>query len=407
MASAPPTAAARSRIEASPTPPDGASGANPWPSSATSRMTRRGVPARRTLIAAAPECRSALCSASWATRYSAASGRGPSAGSRAAVNVTGIPYAAAGQHRVPAQRGGQPAVAQVRRGQPVDHRAQLGVGLRAERADHLDLGLDPAASTGSRPASTAAARACARMLNSFCVTASCSSLASRDRSCSTDSSRLCSYSRALVSAMAACAANRERISSSRSVNPRLVRGGGDLVGREDDAEDPVAVAHRHPEEVRHPRMGGRPALEPRVLADIREPFRLALGEQHAQHPVPAGQRADGLLLGRADPVHHELGERIALVGHAERGVARADQRPRRPHDHLQHVADGHLPGDRQHRLAHRVRARPARPARCSPTRRYPGGAIAASGAGPRTIGPGRPRRTADARGRAGGLASGP
>ena len=37
----------------------------------------------------------------------------------------------------------------------------------------------------------------------------------------TDSSRLRSYSRALVSAIAACAANRDRISSSRSVNPRF------------------------------------------------------------------------------------------------------------------------------------------------------------------------------------------
>ena len=59
------------------------------------------------------------------------------------------------------------------------------------------------------------------MLNSFCVTASCSSRASRDRSCITVSSRLRSYSRALVSAMAACAANRDRISWSRSVNPRF------------------------------------------------------------------------------------------------------------------------------------------------------------------------------------------
>ena len=77
-----------------------------------------------------------------------------------------------------------------------------------------------AASTGSLAARTAAARACALMLNSFCVTASCRSLASRERSCITESSRLRSYSRALVSAIAACAANSERISSSRSVNPR-------------------------------------------------------------------------------------------------------------------------------------------------------------------------------------------
>src|SRR5580704_6366508 len=68
MVSAAPAAAARSRIEASPRPPDGASGANPWPSSDTSRMTWRGVLARATRTPDAPACRSALCSASCATR---------------------------------------------------------------------------------------------------------------------------------------------------------------------------------------------------------------------------------------------------------------------------------------------------------------------------------------------------
>ena len=61
-------AAARSRIEASPRPPDGASGANPWPSSDTSRTTWRGALARATRTPDAPACRSALCSASCATR---------------------------------------------------------------------------------------------------------------------------------------------------------------------------------------------------------------------------------------------------------------------------------------------------------------------------------------------------
>ena len=51
--------------------------------------------------------------------------------------------------------------------------------------------------------------------------------------------------------------------------PALLGGGGDLVGREDDAEDLVAVADRDPEEVRHLRVRGRPALEPRVFADVR------------------------------------------------------------------------------------------------------------------------------------------
>ena len=192
------------------------------------------------------------------------------------------------------------------------------------------------------------------MLNSFCVTASCSSRASRDRSCITVSSRLRSYSRALVSAMAACAANRDRISWSRSVNPRFSAAAEVLLAAK------MMPSTWSPSRTGTPRKcdirgwAGGPALEPRVLADVGEPFRLALGEQHAEHPVPARQRADGLPLGVADPVHHELGERVALVGHAERRVARADQGPRGPHDHLQHVADGHLPGDRQHRLAHLV-----------------------------------------------------
>ena len=101
----------------------------------------------------------------------------------------------------------------------------------------------------------------------------------------------------------------------------LLGGGGGLVSREDDAQHLVAVADRDAEEVRHPRVGGGPALEPGVRADVGEAFRLALGEQHAEHPVLAGQRADGPPFGVADPVHHELGERVALVGHAERRVA--------------------------------------------------------------------------------------
>ncbi len=75
-----------------------------------------------------------------------------------------------------------------------------------------------AARAGSRSASTAAARAWARTENSFCETASCSSRASRARSSAADSSRLSACSRALVSAIAACAANSVSSSSSRGVN---------------------------------------------------------------------------------------------------------------------------------------------------------------------------------------------
>ena len=68
MVSAAPAADARSRIEASPSPLDGASGTNPWPSSDTSRTTRRAALDRATRTPDAPACRSALCSASCATR---------------------------------------------------------------------------------------------------------------------------------------------------------------------------------------------------------------------------------------------------------------------------------------------------------------------------------------------------
>ena len=68
MTSFPPTDAARSRIEASPSPRDGASGTNPRPSSDTSRTTRRPAFESATRTPVAPACRSALCSASCATR---------------------------------------------------------------------------------------------------------------------------------------------------------------------------------------------------------------------------------------------------------------------------------------------------------------------------------------------------
>src|SRR5690348_2994224 len=221
MASRPPAAAARSRIDSNPRPgpPDGASGANPWPSSDTSSTTRRGVVDRATVTQDAPAWRSALCRASCATRYSAASAFWRSGGRQAAVNVTGTPCA-------------RPASTAYRRSDSASPAASRSGGLRPSMTARSSAwasapsspttsisALIRLASGGSRAASTAAARACARMLNSFCVTASCRSRASRDRSCTTDSSRLRSYSRALVSAIAACAANSERISSSRSVNP--------------------------------------------------------------------------------------------------------------------------------------------------------------------------------------------
>ncbi len=76
----------------------------------------------------------------------------------------------------------------------------------------------PTARAGSLATSTSAARACSRMENNRWETASCSSRASLARSSRTDTSRLRSYSRALVRAIAACAANSVSSSSSSAVN---------------------------------------------------------------------------------------------------------------------------------------------------------------------------------------------
>ncbi len=146
-------------------------------------------------------------------------------------------------------------------------------------------------------------------------------------------SRLRSYSRALVRAIAACAANSVSSSSSRSVNsPEL------LVGHEDDAEHLIAVLHRHPEESGQLGMGGGPPpAEPGVFPDVGQPFRRARRQQRGQHPVLSRQRADRPLLRLGHPVDHELGERTRVVGHPERRVAGADQRARGPHDDLERV----------------------------------------------------------------------
>ena len=67
--------------------------------------------------------------------------------------------------------------------------------------------------------------------------------------------------------------------------------------------------------------------------------------------VLAGQRAERLAPPLRDAVHHELCERAAVVGHAQRRVPGPGQGTDRAHDHLEHVTDGQLPGDRQHRRA--------------------------------------------------------
>ena len=62
----------------------------------------------------------------------------------------------------------------------------------------------------------------------------------------------------------------------------------------------------------------------------------------------ARQRPDRLALPLGDAVHHELGEGATVVGNANGGVPGAGQRAHRTDDHLQHVPDRQLAGDREH-----------------------------------------------------------
>src|SRR5260370_1069485 len=100
------------------------------------------------------------------------------------------------------------------------------------------------------------------------------------------------------------------------------------------------------------RVGLRPALEPGIGADIVDPHRLALAQQHAEHAMLPRQRADRLALAFRYAVDDELGERPVVVGHAERRVPGTDEGAGRPDDHLQHVAGRQLPGHGEHHLAH-------------------------------------------------------
>ena len=106
----------------------------------------------------------------------------------------------------------------------------------------------------SRSSSVAADSAARLRLNSFWLTTSCSSSASRLRSDRIDSSRLRSYRRALVMAIAACAAS----SSISSWSAVVERGGGLLLGQVEGADHPVAGDDRDAEERAHVRMRARP-----------------------------------------------------------------------------------------------------------------------------------------------------
>ena len=121
------------------------------------------------------------------------------------------------------------------------------------------------ASSGSRSSRVAAASAARLRLNSFWLTTSCSSRASRLRSDRIDSSRLRSYSRALVMAMAAC--DGEQLDQLAVM---LVEGRRRLLlGEVEGADHPLGGDDRHAEEGAHVRMRARPpAAKPRVVVDV-------------------------------------------------------------------------------------------------------------------------------------------
>ena len=103
-----------------------------------------------------------------------------------------------------AQDAREPVAREVGRPQLADQPAQLLERLAGERPTRATCAR---AAAGSRASSVSAASALSTRLNSFWLTASWRSSASRLRSATTDSSRLRSYSRALVIAIAACAAS--------------------------------------------------------------------------------------------------------------------------------------------------------------------------------------------------------
>jgi len=98
---------------------------------------------------------------------------------------------------------------------------------------------------GSLAASTAAARACALMAEQLLGHGIRQLPVQLERSCSTESSRLRSYQPWRSSARSRRARRTTRGSPRPArLNPWAGRGGGHLVGREDDAEAALAVTHR-------------------------------------------------------------------------------------------------------------------------------------------------------------------
>ncbi len=104
-------------------------------------------------------------------------------------------------------------------------------------------------------------------------------------------------------------------------------------------------------------MGGGPALEAGVRADVGEALRGGLAEHGGEDAVLARERADGLPLGVADAVDDELGEAPVVVGDTQGRVLGVEQLAGGGDDRLQDVAHLQVPAHGQQRGAHRGQAR--------------------------------------------------
>ncbi len=134
--------------------------------------------------------------------------------------------------------------------------------------------------------------------------------------------------------------------------------GAVLVREEQGADDLVVVADGQAEEVGHVGVGRGPALEAGVFADVGQALGLRLVQHRGEDAVLARERADGLPLGVADAVDHELGEAAVVVGDAEGGVLRVEQLAGRGDDRLEDVAHFEVPAHGQQRGTHRREAGP-------------------------------------------------
>jgi len=120
------------------------------------------------------------------------------------------------------------------------------------------------------------------------------------------------------------------------------------------AVDLVADAHRNTEEGPHLRMPGREAHRVRVGADVGQPDRGRIVQEHTQHPPSGGQPADRGAFRVRHPDGDEVDDVVVTGGRiaadAEGPVAGVDQFGRRPHDGAQCHLEVEPGSDRQHRV---------------------------------------------------------